>query len=74
MSFGHAAAMIDSEEDSASAKQRMLRAAGVEIAQSLADIPSILAGLGFSPSEENEPVRDSRQARTNKQEAERMVS
>ncbi|MGQ7793698.1 succinate--CoA ligase subunit alpha [Faunimonas sp. B44] len=50
MSFGHAAAMISSDEDSASAKQRMLAAAGVRIAQSLADIPGLLAEAGIARS------------------------
>lgn len=42
MSFGHAAAIINAENESASAKQRLLTAAGVHVAHALEDIPRIL--------------------------------
>jgi len=47
MSFGHAAAMIGRDDESASAKQRALARAGVHVAQALEDIPALLdAALG----------------------------
>jgi succinyl-CoA synthetase alpha subunit len=42
MSFGHAAAAINTQDESASAKRRLLQAAGVHVAHALEDIPSIL--------------------------------
>ena len=42
MSFGHAAAAINTQDESASAKRRLLRAAGVHVAQALEDIPELL--------------------------------
>lgn len=49
MSFGHAAAIINTEDESASAKQRLLTAAGVHVAPALEDIPQILQqALGTS--------------------------
>lgn len=42
VSFGHAAAIIGSAHDSASSKRIMLRNAGVNVCQSLDDIPGIL--------------------------------
>lgn len=42
MSFGHAAAMIGNDEESATSKRRMLAEAGVHVAQSLEDIPPLL--------------------------------
>ena len=42
VSFGHIAAMIRGGADSASAKRRMLSAAGAHIAESLEDIPRLL--------------------------------
>ena len=41
-SFGHVAAMIESEHDSASAKRRLLADAGVRIATTVDDIPALL--------------------------------
>jgi succinyl-CoA synthetase alpha subunit len=41
--FGHAAAMIATDADTASAKQAMLRAAGVRVAETLDEIPALLA-------------------------------
>jgi len=42
--FGHAAAMIAGEADTATAKQALLHAAGVGVAATLDDIPALLAG------------------------------
>lgn len=42
MSFGHAAAAINTQDESASAKRRLLQAAGVHVAHALEDIPSML--------------------------------
>jgi succinyl-CoA synthetase alpha subunit len=42
-SFGHVAAMIQSDADSASAKRRMLEEAGVRVATLLDEIPALLA-------------------------------
>ena len=42
MSFGHAAAAIITQDESASAKRRLLQAAGVHVAHALEDIPSML--------------------------------
>ncbi len=46
VSFGHAAAMISAEGDSATAKRQMLAKAGVIIAKTLEDIPRLLAEKG----------------------------
>jgi len=53
VSFGHAAAMIGSQADTASAKRRLLAEAGVVILGSIADVPAALAAAGLRP----EPVR-----------------
>lgn len=50
VSFGHAAAMISSDADTASAKRRMLADVGVTVAESLADIPGLLEKAGIKPS------------------------
>ncbi len=42
--FGHAGALVQREEDSAAAKASLLRAAGVHVADALADIPSLVRG------------------------------
>jgi succinyl-CoA synthetase alpha subunit len=42
MTFGHAAAMISKDDESASAKRDMLRKAGAHVAQALEDIPDLL--------------------------------
>lgn len=42
MAFGHAAAAINSSDESASAKRRILREAGAHVAQSLEEIPQLL--------------------------------
>ena len=42
VSFGHVAAMIKGKGDSASEKQRVLRAAGAHVAETLEEIPSLL--------------------------------
>jgi succinyl-CoA synthetase alpha subunit len=42
-SFGHVAAMIEGEHDSASAKRRLLAQAGVRIATTVDEIPGLLA-------------------------------
>jgi succinyl-CoA synthetase alpha subunit len=42
-SFGHVAAMIQSEADSASAKRRMLESSGVKVATLLDEIPALIA-------------------------------
>ena len=42
MSFGHAAAAINTQDESASAKRRLLQAAGVHVADALEDIPELL--------------------------------
>lgn len=51
MSFGHAAAMIRSDADTASAKKALLSSCGVTVAKSLLDIPKILAQRGIAPTE-----------------------
>ena len=56
MSFGHAAALIASDEDSASAKRRVLADAGVHVATALEDIPLLLTrALGGAPPLVGEP-------------------
>lgn len=45
VSFGHVAAMINGVNDSASAKRRVLQAAGVHVVQSLAQVGDTLARL-----------------------------
>lgn len=50
MSFGHAAAMIRSEADTASAKRAMLMRCGVPVANSLLDVPKLLAERGVKPT------------------------
>jgi len=42
--FGHAGALVQREADSAAAKASMLRAAGVHVADALAEIPSLVRG------------------------------
>ena len=42
LSFGHVAAMIRTEDDSASAKQKLLAEAGAHIAHRLGEIPELL--------------------------------
>ena len=42
VSFGHVAAMIQSESDTVSAKRKMLEEAGAHVARSLGDIPKII--------------------------------
>jgi len=42
MGFGHAAAIINTEGESASAKQRLLQDAGVHVAPALEDVPRLL--------------------------------
>lgn len=42
VSFGHVAAMIQSESDTVSAKRKMLEDAGAHVARSLGDIPKII--------------------------------
>lgn len=49
VSFGHAAAMISSDADTATAKRRMLAEAGVIVSPSLADIPALLDANGIKP-------------------------
>jgi succinyl-CoA synthetase alpha subunit len=44
VSFGHFAAVIKGENDSASAKRKLLAAAGAAVAQSLEQIPTLLRG------------------------------
>ena len=56
MSFGHAAAMISSAQDSASAKRSMLAQAGAIIVESISDLPRLLAEAGISPTHEVEEV------------------
>ena len=45
VSFGHVAAMISGQGDSASAKRRMLKAAGVHVDESLSQVPEVLKRL-----------------------------
>lgn len=52
MSFGHAAAMIRSDADSASAKRALLNNCGITVAKSLLDIPKILQQRGISSKAE----------------------
>ncbi|MGC1816902.1 MAG: succinate--CoA ligase subunit alpha [Casimicrobiaceae bacterium] len=47
-SFGHAAALIQSAGDTASAKRKALEAAGAHVAQALEDIPRLLAAAGVA--------------------------
>ena len=54
MSFGHAAAIISGEGDSASAKRAMLREAGAIIAGSVSDLPHLLTEAGLQPSQREE--------------------
>jgi succinyl-CoA synthetase alpha subunit len=54
MSFGHAAAMIASDDDSASAKRRRLAGAGVHVAAALEDIPVLLRHAGILPTTDEE--------------------
>ena len=42
--FGHAGALVRREADSSAAKAALLRAAGVHVAERLADIPSLVRG------------------------------
>jgi succinyl-CoA synthetase alpha subunit len=42
MSFGHAAAAINTHDESATAKRSLLQAAGVHVARALEDIPALL--------------------------------
>ncbi len=42
MTFGHAAAMINKDDESASAKRSLLQKAGAHVAQALEDIPDLL--------------------------------
>lgn len=49
MSFGHAAAMIDGKEDTATAKRRTLSDAGIHVCRSLDDIPAALERLLGAP-------------------------
>ncbi len=42
-SFGHVAAMIQGHDDSATAKRRLLRESGVRVAETLDEIPGLLA-------------------------------
>ena len=42
-SFGHVAAMIQGHDDSATAKRRLLRESGVKVAETLDEIPGLLA-------------------------------
>jgi succinyl-CoA synthetase alpha subunit len=42
-SFGHVAAMIEGEHDSASAKRRLLERSGVRVATTIDEIPSLIA-------------------------------
>ena len=44
-SFGHAAAMVTNDSTSASAKRKLLEAAGVRVARSLEEIPGLLPTL-----------------------------
>ena len=56
VSFGHVAAMIRGENDSASAKRRILRAAGVHVAETLGQIPTLLlAAMTPAPGRESRP-------------------
>jgi succinyl-CoA synthetase alpha subunit len=50
MSFGHAAAMIQVDSDTASAKRVLLETCGVPVADSLLDIPKLLMQSSISPS------------------------
>jgi succinyl-CoA synthetase alpha subunit len=50
MSFGHAAAMISAEGDSASAKRALLREAGAIIAESVSHTPRLLIEAGLQPT------------------------
>lgn len=48
-SFGHAAALIASDADTASAKRALLAAAGARVAAALEDVPGLLAEAGRDP-------------------------
>ncbi len=50
ISFGHAAAMVQSDSDTASAKRVLLTSCGVAVADSLLDIPKLLMRSNISPS------------------------
>jgi succinyl-CoA synthetase alpha subunit len=49
VSFGHVAAMIGSQADTATAKRRMLAECGAHVVGSLDDIPAVLTRLGVRP-------------------------
>ncbi len=49
MTFGHAAAMIGSERDCATAKRAFLAAAGVKVLRRIEDIPAALRAAGVHP-------------------------
>ncbi len=49
MSFGHAAAMISAEGDSASEKRAMMKEVGVIVADSVSDLPRLLGEAGLRP-------------------------
>jgi succinyl-CoA synthetase alpha subunit len=49
VSFGHVAAMIGGDADSATAKRRMLAEAGAHVVESLDDIPRALGSSGPAP-------------------------
>ena len=50
MSFGHAAAMIQVDSDTASAKRALLKDCGIPVADSLLDIPKLLMQASIGPS------------------------
>ena len=50
VSFGHAAAMIRSRDDTASAKRELLLGSGAFVAMSLQEIPTLLERSGVSPA------------------------
>lgn len=56
VSFGHVAAMIGTDDESASAKRRMLADAGVLIADSLENIPVLLRKAGVEPTLDRHPA------------------
>lgn len=51
MSFGHAAAMVTDPDSSASAKRRLLQAAGVHVARTLEEIPLLLRAAAVAQQE-----------------------
>ena len=61
VSFGHAAAMISSDADSATAKRLMLAGVGVTIAKTLEDIPPLLAEKGIPAATTSQAPTASRQ-------------